>query len=70
MREHHIVTRDARPVRLPAYRLPHAYRENVAKELKAMEENGIIEPSSSEGSSPIMMVKRKDGSLRMCIDYR
>ena len=37
MREHHIETGDARPVRLPAYRLPHAYREDVAKELKEKE---------------------------------
>ena len=70
MREHHIETGDARPVRLPAYRLPHAYREDEAKELKEMEESGIIEPSASEWSSPIVMVKKKDGSLRMCIDYR
>lgn len=70
MREHHIETRDARPIRLPACRLPHAYKENVAKELKEMEENGIIEPCSNEWSSPIVMVKKKDGSLRMCIDYR
>ena len=55
MREHHIVTGDARLVRLPAYRLPHAYREGVG--------SGIIEPSSGEWSSPIVMVKKKDGSL-------
>ena len=70
MREHHIETGDAGTIRLPAYRLPHAYREGVAKELKEMEESVIIEPSSSEWSSPIVMVKKKDGSLRMCINYR
>ena len=69
MREHHIETGDVRPVQLPAYRLPYAYRV-VAKELKEMEESGIIETSSSEWSSPIVMVKKKDGKLRMCIDYR
>ena len=69
MWEHHIKMGDARPVWLPAYQLPHAYREGVAKELKEMEDSGIIEPSSSEWSSPIVIVKKKDGSLRMCIDY-
>ena len=68
--EHKIPTGDAHPVRLPPYRLPQAYRDTVAKELKEMEEDGIIAPSSSEWSFPIVLVKKKDGSLRMCVDYR
>ena len=67
--QHHIRTADARPVRMPQYRLPHAYRETVLRELE-MEQYGIIEPSTSEWSSPIVLVKKKDGTMRMCVDYR
>ena len=35
-----------------------------------MHENGIIKPSTSEWSSPIVLVKKKDGTLRTCIDYQ
>ena len=68
--EHHIEVGDARPIRLPPYRLPHAYRETVLTELKDMEQTGIIERSSSNWAAPIVLVKKKDGSLRMCVDYR
>ena len=68
--EHRIETGLAKPVRQPPYRLPHAYRETVQKELAEMEKDGVIEPSTSEWASPIVLVPKKDGSLRMCVDYR
>ena len=43
--EHHIDTDTANPARLPPYRLPHAYRESVQKELGEMLKSGIIEKS-------------------------
>ena len=46
--EHKIETGSARPVRLPPYRLPHAYRGSVQEEIQEMLKQGIIEPSSSE----------------------
>ena len=52
------------------YRLPHAYRDTVRKDLQDMEESGIIEPSTSEWAAPIVLVKKKDGTLRFCVDYR
>ena len=67
---HHIETGSALPVRLPPYRLPHAYRDAVRAELQQMLEGGIIEHSSSEWASPIVIVNKKDGSLRLCVDYR
>ena len=70
MAEHSIITEQTLPVRRPPYRLPHAYKELVKKELDEMLENGIIEATSSEWASPIVMVRKKDASLRMCVDYR
>ena len=67
---HPIETGTARPVRLPPYRLPHAYRDAVRKELEEMQEQGIVEPSMSEWASPVVLVKKKDGTLRFCVDYR
>ena len=68
--EHTINTGMANPVRLPPYRVPHAYREMVESELKEMLDNGIIEPSASQWSASMVLVKKKDGSLRICVDYR
>lgn len=68
--EHRIEVGDGPAVRLPPYRLPHAYRDSVQKELKEMLELGIIEPTSSEWASPMVVIKKNDGSLRICVDYR
>lgn len=68
--EHSIVTGSEGPIRLAPYRIPHAYREAVVEELKEMEKSGIIEPSQSEWSAPIVVVKKKDGNIRLCVDYR
>ena len=65
-----IQTGTTAPIRLPPYRLPHAYRDIVKEGLDEMEREGIIERSSSEWAFPIVLVKKKDGSLRMCVDYR
>ena len=70
MMQHPIETKDGQAVRLPPYRLPHAYRDTVRKEIDDMLEQGIIEPSTSAWSSPIVLVNKKDGSLRLCVDYR
>ena len=70
MTEHGMVTKSERPIRLPPYRIPHAYRTAVMEELEEMERSRIIEPSRSEWSTPIVVVKKKDGNIRLCVDYR
>ena len=67
---HNIVTTTTKPVRLPPYRLPHAFRETVRKEIDELLEKGITEPSNSDWSAPIVLVQKKDGTLRLCVDYR
>ena len=68
--KHNINTENASPIRQPARRLPIHRREEARKEIAGMLQRGIIEPSSSPWASPIVMVKKRDGSTRFCIDYR
>ena len=63
----HTIDINAKLVRLPTYRIPYAYQEEVLQE---MEESGIIEPSRSEWASPIVVARKKDGVIRLCVDYR
>ena len=65
---HKIPTGDARPIKQGARRLPYHQRE-VEKNLDAMVKNGVVTPSSSPWSSPIVLVK-KDGTTRFCVDCR
>ena len=68
--EHRIILTTNKPIRQCPYRIPQAYREKVKKEIEEMEENGIIRKSKSEWASPLVIVPKKDGSLRLCVDFR
>ena len=68
--EHKVETGVARPVKLLPYRLPHAYWDIVKREHEEMEKHGIVEKSMSDWSSPIELLKKKDGTLRFCVDFR
>ena len=68
--EHRIEADGARPVRQSPYRIPYSYREMVQEEMKEMEEKGVIEESTSEWASPMVLVGKKDGSMRLCVDFR
>ena len=69
MVELEIDTEDAKPRRQRARRMPFAIREEVSRQLKGMQSTGVIQPSNSPWASPVVMV-RKDGSHRFCVDYR
>ena len=67
---HDIDTGDARPIRTPLRSLsPTKIVEQEAK-IAEMLRGGQIEPSDSPWSSPTVLVKKKDGTLRFCVDYR
>jgi hypothetical protein len=60
----------SRPVHRAMYRLSPAERVEVKSTVEALLSKGLIEPTSSPFGSPILFVAKKDGSLRMVIDYR
>jgi len=60
----------ARPVRFAPRRAGDTAREAETAEVKRQLEADVIEPTSSEWGFPVMLVPKKDGTLRFCIDYR
>ena len=58
------------PIRQPLRRIPQTLKNVVSTEVQRMLDHEVIRPSSSPWSSPVIMVKKKDGSWRFCIDYR
>ena len=63
-------TGDAQPLRQPPRRIPFAARQEVSKQLTMMLQTRVIQPSTSPWASTVVLVRKKDGSLRFCIDYR
>ncbi|CAF4938729.1 unnamed protein product [Rotaria sp. Silwood1] len=59
-----------RPVHTPPYRKSNKDQETLRKETDKLLKNGIIEHSTSPWSSPVVLVKKKDGTTRFCVDYR
>ena len=66
----HSISTSGRPIRQPIRRQPESLKRNVNEEVEKMLSKGVIRPSSSPWSSPVVMVKKKNGSWRFCIDYR
>nr|GFC27800.1 putative reverse transcriptase domain-containing protein [Tanacetum cinerariifolium] len=52
------------------YRLAPSEMKELAEQLKELSDKGFIRPSSSPWGAPVLFFKKKDGSFRMCIDYR
>ena len=67
---HKIDTGDAHPIRQAARCIPPHKKEEVSKLLQDMLQKDIVERSSSLWASPFILVKKKDGGTRFCVDYR
>lgn len=67
---HHIRLRDSRPFRERSRRIAPADIEDVRRHLQELLAAGIIKESRSPYASPIVVVRKKNGKVRMCIDYR
>ena len=65
-----IDTGDTHPIKQRVRRMPFALRQEVARQLCSMQESGVIQPSKSPWASPVVLVRKKDGSHRFCVDYR
>ncbi|GJS96788.1 putative reverse transcriptase domain-containing protein [Tanacetum coccineum] len=60
----------AAPVARAPYRLAPSKMKELPKQLQELSDKGFIRPSSSPWGAPVLFVKKKDGSFRMCIDYQ
>ena len=60
----------AQPVSKPHYRLSTSELDELQKQIKDLMSKGFIRPSTSAFGAPVLFVKKKDGALRLCVDYR
>ncbi|UYV71623.1 hypothetical protein LAZ67_8003894, partial [Cordylochernes scorpioides] len=68
--KHQIHTEDAKPIKHKPYRVSAKERTIIKDQIDEMLEEGIIRQSSSPWSFPVILVKKRDGKYRFCVDYR
>lgn len=69
--DHHIpLITGSQHVNQRGYKVPYIQKLEIKKQVKEMLDNGIIQVSTSPFASPVILVRKKDQSWRMCIDYR
>ena len=68
--KHKIRLKDNTPIYIPAYRLPHKYRDEIQKTCKDLLEQGIIEESCSPYNFPLLCIPKKDNTWRVVVDFR
>jgi hypothetical protein len=69
--QHHIRVKDGtRPIAMAPYKASPAEKAAIEKEIVKMRSMGVIRPSSSPWAAPVVLVLKKDGGIRFCVDYR
>jgi len=68
--EYRIDTGDHRPIRQPLRRHSFQHLEAIDRQVEEMRQHDVIEPAASPWASNVVLVKKKNGSLRFCVDYR
>ena len=68
--KHDIITEKCPPIKQHMRRIPFHLKPEADKEVSKMLKAEVIEPSSSPWAAPVVLVRKKDGSIRYCIDYR
>ena len=68
--KHKIDTGDSPPIKQYPRRTPFVQRAKIASMISDREKKGVVRPSISPWASPVVLVPKKDGSTRFCVDYR
>ena len=68
--EHDIILKNSKPIAIKPYPYPLQKQAIIDEMVRDMEVQGLVEPSTSPWASPIVLAKKKDGSPRLCVDYR
>lgn len=67
---HRIITTEDRPVRKRAYRTSRWEADVIKHEIDEMLANSVVEPSQAAWAAPVVLVRKPDGKVRFCVDYR
>ncbi|XP_027905965.1 uncharacterized protein LOC114165577 [Vigna unguiculata] len=69
--DHHIpLLEGSNPVNVRPYQYPYFQKHEIERQIRDMMNEGLIQRSTSAFSSPVLLVRKKDGTLRFCVDYR
>ena len=68
--EFNIDTGNACPKKQTVRKVPFAAQQEITDQLAKMQEMNVIRPSQSPRASPVVLVRKRDGTLRFCVDYR